>query len=126
MGAGFALSLVNLRQVQGISDRVADNTGLDSLRVAARVSGSSRQFRAQGGVQYDTAQVHFGAAVRTPGLTMYRKGLVTLDGTVDLGAPSLGASLFDARAARLLNGDPVHTRIDVPTVGLIYSIDYQF
>ena len=98
VGGGLAFSLVNLRQVQGISDRVADNTGLHTLLVAARATGSSRQLRAQGGVQYDTAQVHFGAAIRTPGLTIYRDGSVTLDSLLDLGSASLGASLFDTNA----------------------------
>ena len=98
VGGGLAFSLVRLRLVQGISDRVAHDTGLDTLLVAARASGSSLQLRAQGGVQYETPLVHFGAAVRTPGLTMHREGVVTLDGTLSRGAASLGGSLFDADA----------------------------
>jgi hypothetical protein len=97
-GAGFAFSLVKLRLVQGISDRIADTTGLRTVLVAARASGSASQLRAQGGVQYDTPQLRFGAAIKTPGLTIRREGTLTLDGVLDLGASSLGASLFDTDA----------------------------
>jgi hypothetical protein len=98
VGAGFAFSLVDLRLVQGISDRLADRTGLHTLLVGAHASGSALQLRAQGGVQYDASHVRVGAAIRTPGATIRREGTVTLDGTLDLGAASLGASLFDANA----------------------------
>jgi hypothetical protein len=96
-GGGFAFSIVKLQQVQGISDRIAD-TGLRTVLVGARASGSVFQIRAQGGVQYDTTQFRFGGAVRTPGLTINRNGVLTLDGVLDLGSASLGASLFDADA----------------------------
>ena len=46
----------------------------------------------------DAALLRFGAAIRTPGLTLRREGTITLDGVVDRGATSLGASLFDANA----------------------------
>ena len=98
VGGGLAFSLMSLRQVQSISDRIADATELRTLLVAARVSGSAFQLRTQAGVQYDTPQFRFGAAIRTPGLTMHRSGTVTLDGTLDAGAGSLGASVFDADA----------------------------
>jgi hypothetical protein len=98
VGAGFAFALVDLRLVQGISDRIADAAGLRTLLVAARASGSALQIRAQGGVQYDAQHIRFGAAIRTPGLTIRREGTVTLDGTLDLGQASLGASLFDGKA----------------------------
>jgi hypothetical protein len=97
-GAGLAFSLVNLRLVQGISDRIADPTQLQTVLVVAHAAGSAVQFRAQGGVQYDTQTFRFGAAIRTPGLTIRRTGTLTLDGVLDLGAASLGASLFDADA----------------------------
>lgn len=97
-GGGFAFSFVKLRQVQGISDRIADLNALHTILVAGRASGSAIQLRAQGGVQYDTPQFRFGVALRTPGLTLKRRGVVTLDGVLDLGAASLGASLFDADA----------------------------
>jgi hypothetical protein len=98
VGAGIAFTLVDLRLVQSISDRIADATGLRSLLVVSRVSGSARELRAQGGVQYDTARLRVGAAIRSPGLTVRRVGALTLDGSLDLGASSLGASLFDAHA----------------------------
>jgi hypothetical protein len=98
VGGGLAFSLVKVRLVQGISDRVAEDTGLDTLLVVAHTTGSALQLRGQGGVQYDMPQVHFGAAIRTPGLAMRREGTVTLEGTLDMGASSLGASLFDADA----------------------------
>ena len=98
VGAGFAFSLADLRQVQGISDRIADTTGLQTLLVAARSSGSALQVRAQGGVQYDTPHIRYGGAIRSPGLTFRREGTVTLDGTLDRGRDSLGASLFDGNA----------------------------
>lgn len=98
IGGGFAFSMMNLRQVASISDRIADTTGLRTLLVAGRASGSALQLRTQAGVQYDTSQFRFGAAIRTPGLTIHRNGAITLDGTLDGGADSLGASLFDAKA----------------------------
>ena len=98
VGAGLAFSLVDLRLVQGISDRIADTSGLQTLLVAARASGLVVQIRAQGGVQYHTPHMRYGAAIRTPGLTASREGTVTIDGTLDMGHASLGASLFDGNA----------------------------
>ena len=56
------------------------------------------QVRSQAGVQYDRSQWRFGAAIRTPGLTVHRTGAVTLDGLIDGGAMSAGASVFDPDA----------------------------
>ena len=98
VGAGVAFSLVDLRLAQGISDRAADTTALRTILVVAHASGSAVHLRAQGGVQYDTARFRFGGAVRTPGLTLRREGVVTLDGVLDAGAASAGASLFDSDA----------------------------
>ena len=97
-GAGLSLSMTELRLVQAISDRLADSSGVRTLLVTARTAGTAAQFRAQGGVQYDASLLRFGAAVRTPGLTFHRAGTIALDGVVDGGATSLGASLFDANA----------------------------
>jgi len=97
-GGGLAFSLMSLRLVQSVSDRLADSTGLRTVLVTARTSGSSVQLRSQFGVQYDTSQFRLGAAVRTPGLKLYRSGSVTLDGTLDAGPGSLGASMFDPDA----------------------------
>jgi hypothetical protein len=98
VGAGLSISMVDLRLVQGISDRVADTSSVRTLLVSARASGTAEQLRAQGGVQYDTPLLRFGAAIRTPGLTARREGTIILDGIVDQGATSLGSSLFDANA----------------------------
>jgi hypothetical protein len=97
-GGGFAFSQMDLRLVTSISDRIADMSGLRTVLVAARASGSALQLRTQGGVQFDTPHVRFGAAIRTPGLTIHRNGAVTLDGALDGPTASLGASLFDAEA----------------------------
>jgi hypothetical protein len=95
VGAGFAFSFMDLRLVQSASDRIADATGLRSLLVSARASGSALQLRAQGGVQYDAGRWRFGGAIRSPGLTIYRSGSVFLDGVYSDGTGSSGASLFD-------------------------------
>ena len=97
-GGGLAFSLMSLRLVQSASDRIADATGLRSLIVTSRTSGSALQLRSQAGVQYDRAQWRFGAAIRTPGLTFHRSGVMTFDGLLDAGATSLGASVFDPGA----------------------------
>ncbi len=98
-GGGFAFSVMNLRLVQSASDRLGDASGLKTLLVTARTSASAIQMRAQGGVQYDTSPWQFGAAVRTPGATLHRSGVVTLDALLDSGTSSTGASVFDPNAA---------------------------
>jgi len=98
-GGGFAFSVMNLRLVQSASDRIGDASGLKSLLVTSRASASTIQLRSQLGVQYDAAGWRFGAAVRTPGLTIRRSAGVTLDAVLDAGASSLGSSLFDPDAA---------------------------
>jgi len=98
VGGGLAFSLMSLRLVESASDRLADATGLKTLLVTGRASGSALQLRSQAGVQYDTAQWRLGAAIRTPGLNLHRSGTVTLDGTLDSGPGSVGASVFDPNA----------------------------
>jgi hypothetical protein len=98
-GGGFAFSLMNLRLVASSSDRLATSTGLQSLAVSGRTTATAVQLRLQGGVQYDLDHWRFGLAMRTPGATFYKSGVVTLDGTLDRGASSQGASLFDADAS---------------------------
>ncbi len=97
-GGGFAFSVMDLRLVQSVSDRIATSTGLESLLVTARVGGSATLLRLQGGAQYDTGPWRVGAAMRSPGLTLLKSASVTLDGTVDSGAASAGASIFDPDA----------------------------
>ena len=99
VGGGLAFSIMSLRLVQSASDRLASGSGLQTLLVTSRTSASALQMRAQGGVQYDTAQFRFGGAFRTPGATLYRSGVVTLDALLDTGVASTGASVFDPNAA---------------------------
>ena len=74
VGGGFAFSLMDLRLVQSVTERIADATGLRSVLIAARASGSALQLRGQGGAQYKTGRWSFGGALRTPGLTIHRSG----------------------------------------------------
>ena len=57
VGGGFAFSLMSLRLVQTFSDRAADATGLSTLLVTARATGSALQLRTQGGVQDRHAEI---------------------------------------------------------------------
>jgi hypothetical protein len=98
VGGGLAFSLMSVRLVQSVSERIGDPSGLRSLLIAARTSGSALQLRSQAGAQYDAAGWRFGAAIRTPGLTLHRSGVVVLDGLLDAGTASLGASVFDPDA----------------------------
>jgi len=97
-GGGLAFSVMNLRLVQSASDRLGDATGLKSLLISARTSASAIQLRSQAGIQYDTSRWRFGAAVRTPGATIHKSGVVTLDALLDAGTKSAGASVFDPDA----------------------------
>ena len=98
VGGGLAFSLTDLRQVGTIGDRTVDSAGLRTLLVSARGSGSAFQLRMLGGVQYELTNVRLGATLRTPGVTLKRDGVVTLDGILDAGGSSLGASVFDPAA----------------------------
>ena len=99
VGGGMSFTVMNLRLVESASDRIADNTGLRSLLVTSRVAGSSILLRGQGGAQYDmTPHWRVGGAVRTPGATIIKSATLTLDGLLDAGNASLGASLFDPAA----------------------------
>ena len=98
VGGGFAFSLMDLRLTQGVTERIADATGLRTAQIAAKASGSALQLRGQGGAQYETGRLSFGGALRTPGLTIHRSGSVVLDGVVTTDPGSIGASLFDADA----------------------------
>ena len=62
VGGGLAFSLMSVRMVQTVSDRIGDTSGLRSLLVNSRASGSAMQVRSQAGVQYDRSQWRFGAA----------------------------------------------------------------
>lgn len=97
-GGGLAFSMMNLRLVQSVSDRIVDGGGLRSLLVSSRVGASATLLRLQAGAQYDAGPWRVGGAFRTPGLTIFRSGTVTLDGLLDNGQGSQGASLFDPEA----------------------------
>lgn len=97
-GGGFAFSLMDLRLVQTVSDRIANTAGLQSLIVAARADGSALQLRGQAGAQYDKTKWRLGGAIRTPAVTVHRSGTLTLDSMLKAGGASLGASVFDADA----------------------------
>jgi hypothetical protein len=99
LGGGMAFTVMDLSQVQSVSDRIADNTGLKSLLVSMRVTGSSILLRGQGGAQYDMA-THWrvGGAVRTPGVNLIKSSTLTFDGVLAADSASLGASLFDSSA----------------------------
>lgn len=98
-GGGLAFSAMDLRLVQSASDRIGDSTGLKSLLVTSHASASAIQLRSQWGAQYDTSRWRFGAALRTPGLTLHHAAGVTLDAVLDAGVSSLGSSVFDPDAA---------------------------
>jgi len=97
-GGGFAFSLMDLRLVQSVSDRIASASGLQSVMVSSRASGSALQLRGQAGAQYDLSGWRFGGAIRTPGLNLMHSASVTIDGALDAGKSGLGSSLFDADA----------------------------
>jgi len=99
VGGGLALAVTDLRQVETAGDRVASTTGLQSLLISGRGRGTAFQLRTHGGVQYERSHLRLGATVRTPGATIMHSGALTLDSIVDLGASSVGASLFDPDAA---------------------------
>lgn len=98
VGGGFAFSLMDLRLVQGVTERFADATGLRTAQISARASGSAVQLRGQGGAQYEKGRLALGGALRTPGLTIYRSGSVIFDGVLTNDPGSIGASFFDADA----------------------------
>jgi hypothetical protein len=98
-GGGFAFSLTNLRLLQSGSHRVANPEDLRTLLVTSRVSSWALQLRGQGGVQYDTDRWRFGAALRTPGLNLFRGAGLSNDATLSVPPDSLGASTFDTDAS---------------------------
>jgi hypothetical protein len=99
IGGGLAFTLMDVQLAASASDRIADTSGLRSLLVGARASGTAIQMRAQGGAQYDIGNWRLGGAIRTPGATIHRTGSVTLDGVLASNPGSAGASLFDTDAA---------------------------
>jgi hypothetical protein len=98
-GAGAVFSVTSLRLVDTISDRVTSSTGLRTLLLTSRKSGSSLQLRPVFGVQYDPSMGwHAGLVIRTPAANLHRSGQYSADGTLHLGAASEGLSVFDNEA----------------------------
>ena len=98
-GAGAVFSVTSMRMVDSVSDRVSNGTGLRTLLLTSRKSGSSLQLRPVLGVQFDpSAGWHAGLVIRTPAATLHRSGQYSADGTLSLGAVSRGISIFDNEA----------------------------
>jgi hypothetical protein len=98
-GAGAIFTVTNLRLVDTITDRASSSTGLRTLFLTSRKSGSQLQLRPVLGVQYDpSAGWHTGFVIRTPSATLYRSGQYSADGTLQLGGASIGLSIFDNEA----------------------------
>jgi hypothetical protein len=100
LGGGLSLIETNIGRDGVVSDRVASDTELVSLLISSRGSGTAIQVRPLLGLQYDVStHVLFGAAVRTPALTLYESGSYTAEAVADAGAGSQGVSFFDPNAA---------------------------
>ena len=98
-GAGVVFSVTSLRLVDTISDRVSSGTGLRTLLVTSRKTGSSLQLRPTFGVQYDPSSGwHLGMVIRTPAGNLHRSGQYSADGTSSAGSASAGLSVFDNEA----------------------------
>jgi hypothetical protein len=98
-GGGAAFSVTSLRLVDTVSDRVSSSTGLRTLLLSSRQSGSAFQFRPILGAQFDPSQSwRVGLVIRTPAATLYRSGKYATDGTLQNGATSEGLSIFDDEA----------------------------
>jgi hypothetical protein len=98
-GAGAVFSVTSLRLVDTLSDRVSSGTGLRTLLLTSRKSGSSLQLRPILGVQYDPSSGwHLGMVIRTPAANLHRSGQYSADGTLSAGSASAGLSVFDNEA----------------------------
>ena len=98
-GAGAVFAVTSLRLVDTISDRVASGTGLRTLLLTSRKSGSSLQLRPIVGVQYDpSAGWHLGMVIRTPAANLHRSGEYSADGTLSVAGGSAGLTVFDNEA----------------------------
>jgi hypothetical protein len=98
-GVGAAFSVTSLRLVDTVSDRVSSSTGLGTLLLSTRKTGSTLQLRPILGVQYDpSATWRVGLVMRTPAATLHRSGNYAVDGTLNTGGASEGISIFDNSA----------------------------
>jgi hypothetical protein len=98
-GAGAVFTVTSMRLVDTVSDRVTSSTGLRTLLLTSRKSGSLLQLRPVLGVQYDlSAAWHIGFVMRTPSAALHRSGQYSADGTLHVGAASESLSVFDDEA----------------------------
>ena len=98
-GAGAVFSVNSLRLVDTISDRLSSGTGLRTLLLTSRKSGSSLQLRPVLGVQYDwSSEFRLGFVMRTPAATLHRSGQYSADGTLSVSGTTRGLSVFDDEA----------------------------
>jgi hypothetical protein len=98
-GAGLTIALTNLRLVDTVSDRISNATGLRTLLLSTRKTGSTQLIRPIFGMQFDASEKwHAGVVVRTPAATLHRSGVYATDGTLQGGGASEGVSLFDDSA----------------------------
>jgi hypothetical protein len=98
-GAGAVFTVTSMRLVDTVSDRVSGSTGLRTLLLTSRKSGSILQLRPVLGVQYDlSTEWNLGLVIRTPAGKLHRSGQYSADGTLHVGAASAGLSVFDDEA----------------------------
>jgi hypothetical protein len=99
VGGGLAASYTSLRLVQTVSDRINEPTGLRTLLVSSRLTGSTLQFRPILGLQVDASpMIRVGGTIRTSGFAIVKSGSATLDGTESAASTTIGASFFDPSA----------------------------
>ena len=74
VGAGFAFSMMNLRLVQSVSDRIADTSGLRSLLVSSRARAPRSSSGPRAACSTDAGHWRLGGAFRSPGADVSQVG----------------------------------------------------
>jgi hypothetical protein len=98
LGGSVGLTETDISRNGVVSDRVATSTGLTSVLIESRVSGSAMQVRPTAGMQYDVSpHVLLGATFRLPALTLLKGGSYTAD-AIAAGSSDQGLSFFDPSA----------------------------
>jgi hypothetical protein len=98
-GAALSVASTSLRAVGSLGEQRILPTGLDAGLADRRVSGSTTQLRATGGVQYQvTPEILLGALVRSPGLTIIRNADYSYDAVATVGEENASLSFFDPEA----------------------------
>lgn len=99
LGGSVGLTETDISRNGVVSDRLATSTGLTSVLIESRASGSAMQVRPTAGVQYDVSKhVLLGATFRFPAVTLERSGSYTAD-AIAAGSSDQGLSFFDPSAA---------------------------